>query len=245
MTGWLLPAAAVFLAYFVKGIAGFGNTLVFSGMMGFAAQSREISPTDLLLGLPANTYMAYRGRGQIRLRVVAPLCLMLLLGMVPGVLLLRQAQDRVLKLVLGCLIMVLAADLFLSDRRPKAQGQTAQKPGPALLLIGLASGALCGLFGIGAFLVAYIQRTTQSSAQMRANLCCVFLCENLLRIGLYILVGLFTADILRFAVVLLPAMAAGLWAGTRAAGKLPEPMVRKAVQALVFVMGLTMVIGHL
>lgn len=57
-----LGLAAAFLAYFVKGLAGFANTLVFSSIVSFQAPNRITAPVDLLLGFPANIYMTWRER---------------------------------------------------------------------------------------------------------------------------------------------------------------------------------------
>ena len=45
---------AAFTAYFVKGLCGFANTLVFTTILSFGTANASISPVDLLLGYPAN-----------------------------------------------------------------------------------------------------------------------------------------------------------------------------------------------
>lgn len=44
---WMIAA---FIAYFVKGLCGFANTLVFTTILSFGASNASISPVDLLLG---------------------------------------------------------------------------------------------------------------------------------------------------------------------------------------------------
>ena len=48
---WMIAAAA---AYFIKGLCGFANTLVFTTILSFGVANVNISPIDLLLGFPAN-----------------------------------------------------------------------------------------------------------------------------------------------------------------------------------------------
>ena len=50
----LLMGGAIFLAYVVKGITGFGNTLVFSSIVGLFLDNRNISPVELVVGYPSN-----------------------------------------------------------------------------------------------------------------------------------------------------------------------------------------------
>ena len=47
----LLIIAAV-AAYFIKGLCGFANTLVFTLILSFGVSNANISPIDLLLGYP-------------------------------------------------------------------------------------------------------------------------------------------------------------------------------------------------
>lgn len=56
---WLIAAL---MAYFVKGICGFANTLVFTAILSFGAANARISPVDLLLGYPANLILTWKNR---------------------------------------------------------------------------------------------------------------------------------------------------------------------------------------
>ena len=63
MVWWGIAALA---AYFVKGLCGFANTLVFTTMLSFGQESAAISPVELLLGYPGNLLLAWRERRAIR-----------------------------------------------------------------------------------------------------------------------------------------------------------------------------------
>ena len=68
-------------------------------------------------------------------------------------------------------------------------------------IIGVLSGLLCGLYGIGALLGAYINRVTDNSSSFKANICVVFLVENTFRLILYGLWGIITWDIVKQGIV--------------------------------------------
>ncbi len=53
---------AVICAYFVKGICGFANTVVFTSILSFRSDNINITPVDLLIGIPANIVLTYRER---------------------------------------------------------------------------------------------------------------------------------------------------------------------------------------
>lgn len=52
-------------------------------------------------------------------------------------------------------------------------------------VLGILSGFLCGLYGIGALLGAYVSRVTDDSSSFKANICVVFFVENTVRMVLY------------------------------------------------------------
>ena len=57
MVIWYLAA---FLAFFVKGLCGFANTLVFTSILNFANSNAAITPVELLLGYPTNAIIAWK-----------------------------------------------------------------------------------------------------------------------------------------------------------------------------------------
>ena len=56
----LLWIAATLAAFFVKGLCGFANTLVFTSVLSFGVSNAGISPVELLLGMPTNAILAWR-----------------------------------------------------------------------------------------------------------------------------------------------------------------------------------------
>ena len=58
MTMWVI---ATFVAFFVKGVCGFANTLVFTSILSYGTANVNISPTELLIGYPMNLLMTWKG----------------------------------------------------------------------------------------------------------------------------------------------------------------------------------------
>ena len=54
---WIIAA---FIAYFIKGLCGFANTLVLTTILSFGASNADISPVDLLLGYPMNLILTWK-----------------------------------------------------------------------------------------------------------------------------------------------------------------------------------------
>ena len=104
---------------------------------------------------------------------------------------------------------------------------------------------MCGLFGIGALLAAYVGRTTDSSGAFKGNLGIVFLIENTFRIVVYSVTGILTLQILRQAALLLPFMALGLFAGMKLAKSVHEKTVKTAVILMLALSGVSLIVSNL
>ena len=74
----MLMYIAVCLAYMVKGLTGFANTLVLTAIMSFERSGRDITPMDLLLSFPANVWMMLQQRRSIQWKKALPVCAVLL-----------------------------------------------------------------------------------------------------------------------------------------------------------------------
>ncbi len=231
-TMWM--AAAVTLAFVVKGITGFGNTLVINPLFSLVVSNKVTTPVDLLFSMPANAFVGFRLRRSINWKVVAPLSLMLFIGNIPGVLFLKFGSDRLVRVFLGLVTIGLAFDI---RGWPKQRGTARRANRFVLLAIGVLSGVLSGLFGIAAFLLSYVRRTTDNPDAFRADLCCVFFTDNLFRLALYIATGIVTAEVLRTALTLMPFVALGLWIGFLLCRKMKPQAVTRAMVWLLLISG--------
>ncbi|HIT79034.1 MAG TPA: sulfite exporter TauE/SafE family protein [Candidatus Faecivivens stercorigallinarum] len=238
MIYWIIAALA---AFFVKGLCGFANTLVFTSILSFGVSNSSISPVELLLGYPTNFILAWKERKSIRWEICLPLALLVVVGTIPGVLFLKSANVSSIKVLFGAIIVLIGAEMLWSD----ANGSRFKQSKFLLILIGILSGILCGLYGVGALLGAYLGKVTNDSHSFKANICTVFVIENTLRIVLYTVWGLLTFDVLRQAVVLLPFMLIGLGSGMLSGKFLDEKIVRKLVIVMLIVSGAALVLTNL
>ena len=238
MIYWIIAALA---AFFVKGLCGFANTLVFTSILSFGVSNSSISPVELLLGYPTNFILAWKERKSIRWEICLPLVLLVVVGTIPGVLFLKSANVSSIKVLFGAIIVLIGAEMLWSD----ANGSRFKQSKFLLILIGILSGILCGLYGVGALLGAYLGKVTNDSHSFKANICTVFVIENTLRIVLYTVWGLLTFDVLRQAVVLLPFMLIGLGSGMLSGKFLDEKIVRKLVIVMLIVSGAALILTNL
>lgn len=235
MFWWIM---ATLSAFFVKGLCGFANTLVFSTLLSFGNQNIHISPVELLLGYPTNLIIAIKERKSIQWSMCIPLAVLVIAGCIPGAFFLKTIDTHIIKKVFGIIIVLIGLEMFLREFQQK-KGKESKI---LLALIGILSGILCGLFGIGALLGAYINRVTSDSSAFKANICVVFLVENTFRIILYSVWGILTFDAFRQVLMLAPFMLAGLILGILSGKVMKETIVQKLVIVLLIVSGAALLV---
>ena len=75
MDYFILAAAC---AYFIKGLCGFANTLVFTSILGFSKTNIEISPVELVLSYPSNIILVLKNRDRLQWRAWLPVTITVL-----------------------------------------------------------------------------------------------------------------------------------------------------------------------
>lgn len=90
-------------------------------------------------------------------------------------------------------------------------------------------------------MAAYVGRVTKNNSAFKSNLCVVFLVENTFRIVLYTVMEILTWEVLKDAMLLLPAMLLGLFLGMESGKHLKESIVKRAVIILLIFSGIALV----
>lgn len=239
MFWWIV---ATVCAFFIKGLCGFANTLIFTSILSFGNSNVNISPVELMLGYPTNIILAWKERKSIKWNICIPLAVLVMIGMLPGVLFLKNADTTLLKSFFGVVIILIGLEMLLREFRTKKEVKQSKV---VLSIIGILSGLLCGLFGIGALLGAYVNRVTDDSSSFKANICVVFFVENTIRIVLYSLYGIITPDTVKQAMLLIPLMLTGLGLGMFSGRFLNEKLIKKLVILLLIISGIALIINNI
>ena len=238
MALWIIAAL---ISYFVKGLCGFANTLVFTSILSFGTSNANISPSDLLVNYPSNLVMIYKNRKGLNWKVYVPLAALVLAGSVPGAFLLKNINAGAIKLLFGAVVVLLGAEMLLrqfSKRKLKSSKV-------ALAIVGIVAGALCGLFGIGALLAAYVGRVTDDQSAFKANINAVFFVENTFRVVLYSVLGLLTVETLRYAAILIPFSLIGLSLGILTSSRFNERTSKIVISVLLILSGVSLILAQL
>lgn len=235
---WII---ATIIAYFIKGLCGFANTLVFTSILSFGTSNAHISPIDLLLGYPSNLIMTWKNRKSLNIKVYLPLAVLVLAGSIPGAFWLKNVDVRIIKLVFGFVVAALGVEMLL--REYSRQSRPSSKV--VLAIIGMLAGVLCGLFGVGALLAAYVNRVTDDGSSFKANISAVFIVENTFRIVLYSGLGLLTLDTLKSAMTLMLFAIIGLLAGIKCSSLMDEKLIKKIISIFLVLSGILLILKNL
>ena len=227
--------AIVFLSqlagFVIKGLAGFGNPLLTNPLMAMRLDNVVITPTNILLDLPVNAWISWQ---------VLPVLIAILLGIVPGTLLLKLGTPWIIKALLGVFIIGLGVEMLL---RGRTRGITPRSW--LRNLLSFASGVMSGLFVINMLFLAYIERVSADREAFRGSICFIFLIENAFRAVTYFANDIFTEFTLTLTAVSIPAAILGVWIGTMIDRRMGERASKRFIIFIFILGGLSILIKSL
>ncbi|WP_417043338.1 sulfite exporter TauE/SafE family protein [Dysosmobacter sp.] len=199
---------SIALAFIIKGLVGFGDPLLYTPLLSVFLPNSTITPGLLPVSLVLNARVVWKNRSHFSPRLVFPIAAFVMLGIIPGTLLLQYGSPSALKLLLGLVIIAMGVEML------------TRKPGtgkPSALLrsvMSFLSGVTAGLFGIDLLFLAYLERVSQRREEFRGNVCFIFILEGIFRTVLYLWSGMFTTQSLLLSLISLPAALLGMWVGS-------------------------------
>lgn len=240
---FLLWVVATTLAFFVKGLCGFGNTLVFGSTLSFGVDNINITPVDLLMGIPSNIILAWRDRKNIIPKLVIPLSVLVIAGVIPGAYFLKNSDTSKVKLVFGGVVIISAFILLYQEykRKKTADSEEVRISLPIMLTFGLVSGLLVGMYGIGVLLAAYISSICPKVSVYKSNVCFVFVVDNIARLIIYSVMGIITFSSIKLALCLLPFMFLGLGTGIWVGKKFNDRTIKMIVIVMLIISGVSLI----
>lgn len=235
-----------FGAFFIKGIAGFGDALVSPPLLSLTELTpTQIGPMNLLLNWPVNLYIAFKNRKSFSIKKTIPIIVFILIGQIPGIIYLKYASSWVLKAALGLVVLLIGIEM-LTRKEPGKVKEKTKRSAVVMALVSLVTGFFAGLFGISILVVAYIERTGYiDKNQFRGQVCFVFFIENTARIILYVITGLYNADIFKLSLIAAIGGFAGIIAGSKVDTKLSEVAVKRIIIIVFMCAGLSALVWAL
>ncbi|WP_326543976.1 sulfite exporter TauE/SafE family protein [Pseudorhodoferax sp.] len=228
---WLASLAA----FVVRGMTGFGSSMVGIGALSVVLPPAQVVPAFLALELLTTAHLL----PSVWRRIVWPSLRWVMLGCAmatpAGVLLLAHVPADVMRLAVSGTLLALALPMLAGHLQPRAD---APAPGRAsALAVGATSGLLNGAAGIGGPPAIVFYFAHGALATGRATLIAYFLFTDIVALAWAGGSGLLARTGWSLVLVALPAALIGITAGQRLYLRLAEATLRRLVWALLAVLG--------
>ena len=194
--------AVVFVATLIRSTFGFGEALVAVPLLALRLPVQVAAPLAVLVSITVAAIVMLQDWRDVHARAAGWLVVSSLVGIPLGLLLLTRVDGRIVKAVLGLVIIAFAA----WSLRRRVPFELKRDRFEWLMGFGLCAGVLGGAYGMnGPPLVVYGSLRRWSAAQFRATLQGYFLPASLAGMAGYWLAGLWVPTVTRFYLLSLPA----------------------------------------
>jgi uncharacterized membrane protein YfcA len=229
------------LAYFIRGISGFGSGLVSVPLLALVFPLPIVVSFILLLDFTASLVLGGVNFRQVRWDEVKPLVPFSIVGVALGTTLLINLPKTPLLIGLGVFILAFAVRSLLNVHGDKRVSRWWALPAS------LTGGTVGGLFGTGGPpYVIYLAHRLKDKGQLRATLSGVFFLEGLFRIGTFVAAGLLVkAEVWQSFALGLPIALVALYGGSHVHTGLSQVQMARVIGVLLLVSSLSVFVKAL
>ncbi|PWU45414.1 sulfite exporter TauE/SafE family protein [Micromonospora globispora] len=212
----------VLLGAFAQAVSGFGYALVTVPLLAAAIDPRSAVLVSALTGIGLTLVAAVRERAYAQWRVAAALTGTALLGLPVGLLVLAHAPERMLSAVIAVVVLGCVALVWFNARiRTGRLG---------LGMVGVLVGVLTAATGTnGPPLVAAFHSLGYDPRTFRATLAATFSGTGLMGLAGFAATGQVHLDVVRTALIALPAVPLGWWLGNLLFHRIDPVVFRRIV----------------
>ncbi len=235
-------AAILLLAYFIRGISGFGSGLVAVPLLALKLPLTFVVPLILLTDFTASLVLGGLNFKQVAWDEIRRLLLPGLLGVMAGTLLLVSLPTSPMLIGLGSFVILFALrNLLLGGRQPRPISTWWSWPA------GLTGGTVGALFGTGGPpYVIYLSHRLFEKGALRATFSGLFFLEGLARISSFLISGLLLDPRLFWAyLTAMPVALAALWLGSHVHTRLDDRQMMAIISLILLGSGVSLYIKAL
>ncbi|MDD5388158.1 MAG: sulfite exporter TauE/SafE family protein [Gallionellaceae bacterium] len=231
--------AVLSLAYFVRGLSGFGSGLIAVPLLALRFPLPEVVPFMLIADFGASALIGGLHFRRVAWPEIRRLMPATVVGVVIGTHLLVSLPPALLLTILGGVVLAFALRSLLLRQRGFVTTST-RWAWPAAL----SGGAVSGLFGTGGPpYVIYLSHRIQDKSVLRATLSALFFLEGLLRIVAFFFAGLLLGhEVWRNALIAAPLIIAALYVGGHVHARLSDRQMLQGVSLLLLGSGVSLLI---
>lgn len=234
-----LPTLAV--AYVIFGITGFGTALIAAPVLAQVMPVAAIVPMLALLDCLAAVINGVTLSEKIAKREMVWLIPLLIAGSILGGYLLLVIPPKPMMLALGLFVVGYAVWSLAS---PSFKGRLGQG---WVVPFGAIGGVFSAMFGSGGFIYSiYLSHRLDDKDAIRATVSVLIAFAAVTRVVIFAIAGMYTSATLPIAALLLvPAMLLGLYAGHRLTVKMSREQFIRVLSCVLLVTGASLVVRAL
>ena len=220
--------AIAFVSGLARGFSGFGSALIFMPLASSMAAPKLVAALLLIIDFVATLPLIPNAWKQADRKATAVIVFGALIGVPVGTYFLTVLDPVTTRWIISAFVFALLL-LLLSGWRYRGKDHAAISVG-----IGGLSGFCSGLAQTGGPpIVGYWLGRPIASAIARANIMLFFVASDFFSVVSYSLTGLIASDSIRFALVVGPIYAIGVWLGAQMFGRASESLFRSICYALI------------
>jgi len=199
------------LAYFLRGITGFGSGLIAIPLLAHFLPLTFVVPLMLVLDFAASIALSRHTRLQINWGEIRTLIPPSLVGIVIGTFMLINMPREPLLVSLGLFVIFFGLRYVFNVHSENAISRWWSVP------TGLSGGLIGAMFGTGGPpFVVYLSHRLHDKSQLRGTLTGLFLLDGAFRVVAFLILGLlFQMNMLTAVLMGLPVAAIGLYLGNK------------------------------
>jgi len=222
----------ILFSSFIQSITGFGFAVVGTPLLLFFMEPRQVVSLMVSGALIQNLIMTYKTRGRSDPKVIWSLFTASLLGIIPGVYILKVIDPLYLKLYIG--IVILLVSIFMASNC----AVTIKREKLATVLVGIVSGFMGGSSGLmGPPVALFLMNQQQDKVAFRANLVRFFCLGNIATLTVMYYMDTMDTGIFKLLRYVIPGILVGILLGEKAFDKVSPKLFKLLTLTIIFLCG--------
>ena len=233
----LLSSLIVFVAFILKGLTGFGPSLIAVPLLSLFLDIKFVVPIMAIITFFAGLILFLMTKKHIKKDEFFLVLIFVMIGSFIGTQILVNYDSLLLKKIFG-IVVILFSIRMLSIADKKVLKKIKKVWG---VIAGFIAGILGGMFDTnGPPLVIYFGYKLKKET-FRATLIAIFFVDVVWRNILYVSSGVTSLETLKFALFLLPALIIGIFLGSKIHLKINEVLFKRIVAVILLITGIVLI----
>lgn len=240
MTVWWM-GIAVMMSHFVEGVSGFGCMILALPVVSALIGMKTAVPLLVILSTLFDLALVWKDRKEIRIKEATKIILITSITMPLGFLALRYCSERLLSVLLGIFMMLIAVCGLIQDTERWRRKRNGNQDFHVLFLplAGLVQGAFGGS---GPFIIVYAKDVLKDKTTFRGTMAAVWVVLNIINLIQYQMSGMLSADLLPYVIWMMPFLTIGFVAGIFVHKKISDTGFNQFIYGILFVAGVAMTV---